>query len=80
MLITLHPRRLSPDDQNNPTYEFWPSQGDPINLDILENTLPANLFPITFLLPGGQLLIQTNWATELLNYTSGVETPLANIP
>jgi hypothetical protein len=71
---------LPPADQNNPTYEFWPSQGDPINLNILENTLPANLFPITFLLPSGQLLIQTNWATELLNYTSGVETPLANIP
>ena len=48
---------------NNPTYEFFPSRGDPITTDILTTTLPANLYPITFLLPSGNLLIQLNWAT-----------------
>lgn len=31
--------------ENNPTYEFYPSRGDPVGLNILNYTLPANLFP-----------------------------------
>lgn len=40
--------------QNNPTYEFYPSTGGPIGLNILTTTLPANLFPLTWLLPSGE--------------------------
>lgn len=39
--------------QNNPTYEYYPSKGGPIGLNILTTTLPANLFPLTWLLPSG---------------------------
>ncbi|KAF7971613.1 hypothetical protein HWV62_20712 [Athelia sp. TMB] len=66
--------------QNNPTYEFWPSKGAPIASPVLANTLPANLYPLTFLLPSGNLLIQSNWATVLLDLETQTEYPLQDIP
>lgn len=66
--------------QTNPTYEFFPSQGAPINSPILQRTLPANLYPLTWLLPSGNLFIQSNWDTVLLNLDTNIETPLDNIP
>ncbi|QRW26896.1 glyoxal oxidase [Rhizoctonia solani] len=66
--------------QNNPTYEFFPSKGDPVGLNILTKTLPANLFPLTWLLPSGNLFIQTNWGTEVFDYKSNTEYELDDIP
>ncbi|CAE7079095.1 unnamed protein product [Rhizoctonia solani] len=66
--------------QNNPTYEFFPSKGDPVGLNILTTTLPANLFPLTWLLPSGNLFIQTNWGTEVFNYKTNTEYTLDDIP
>lgn len=65
--------------QSVPTYEFWPTRGAPINSTFLEDTQPANLYPLTWLLPNGLLFMQANWQTTLINYTSGVETALPNI-
>ncbi|KAL8277617.1 hypothetical protein RQP46_010049 [Phenoliferia psychrophenolica] len=66
--------------QNNPTYEFYPSRGGPVGLNILTTTLPANLFPLIWLLPSGNIFIQTNLGTEIFDYVNNVEYPLANIP
>ncbi|GAA5955092.1 hypothetical protein JCM21900_001609 [Sporobolomyces salmonicolor] len=66
--------------QNNPTYEFYPSRGGPIGLNILTTTLPANLFPLTWLLPSGNIFIQTNLGTEIFDYKNNIEYPLADIP
>lgn len=66
--------------QDNPTYEFFPPQGPAIQSPILARTLPVNLFPLTWLLPSGKLLIQSNWATATLDYKNNIETPLDNIP
>jgi Glyoxal oxidase N-terminus len=66
--------------QNNPTYEFYPSRGDPIGLNILATTLPANLFPLTFLLPSGNVFIQTNWGAEVFDVTNNTEYTYPNIP
>lgn len=66
--------------QNNPTYEFYPSKGGPVGLNILVNSLPANLFSLTWLLPSGNLFIQTNLATEVFDYKNNIEYPLANVP
>ncbi|ORY61159.1 copper radical oxidase [Leucosporidium creatinivorum] len=66
--------------QNNPTYEFYPSTGGPIGLNILTTTLPANLFPLTWLLPSGNIFIQTNLGTEVFDYKNNIEYPLADIP
>jgi len=65
--------------QTNPTYEFFPSKGDPIGSPILDRTLPTNLYPLTWLLPSGNLLIQSNWETVLLDYKQNREYPLDNI-
>ncbi|KAF8751119.1 hypothetical protein RHS01_08703 [Rhizoctonia solani] len=66
--------------QNNPTYEFFPSRGDPIGLNILTTTLPANLYPLTWLLPSGNLFIQSNWKTEVFDYKANKEYFLDDIP
>jgi len=66
--------------QDNPTYEFFPSLGNPILSPILQSTLPVNLYPLTWLLPSGRILIQSNWATVLLDYKTNTEYPLDDIP
>ncbi|KAG9013502.1 hypothetical protein FRB90_005995 [Tulasnella sp. 427] len=66
--------------QNNPTYEFFPSRGAPVGLNILNDTLPANLFPFTFLLPSGNLFIQTNWDAEIFDYKKNIEYRIGEIP
>ncbi|KAG8795667.1 hypothetical protein FRC12_011639 [Ceratobasidium sp. 428] len=66
--------------QNNPTYEYFPSRGDPIGLNILTTTLPANLYPLTWLLPSGNLFIQSNWKTEIFDYKEKTEYELNDIP
>lgn len=62
--------------QDNPTYEFFPSLGDPITSPVLQRSLPANLYPLTWLLPSNKLLIQSNWDTILLDYKTKTETRL----
>ncbi|TFK44242.1 glyoxal oxidase [Crucibulum laeve] len=66
--------------QDNPTYEFFPPRGPSVPSPVLQRTLPANLYPLTWLLPSGKLLIQSNWATVLLDYKNNQETELDNIP
>ncbi|KAI9603281.1 hypothetical protein H4Q26_002599 [Puccinia striiformis f. sp. tritici PST-130] len=41
--------------QNNPTYEFFPSKGNVTGLNLLAISLPANLYPLTWLLPSGKI-------------------------
>ncbi|BGP45591.1 hypothetical protein JCM10450v2_001410 [Rhodotorula kratochvilovae] len=71
---------VNDEGQNNPTYEFYPSRGGPVGLNILTTTLPANLFPLIWLLPSGNIFIQANWGTEIFDYKNNVEYPLADIP
>ncbi|PPR00527.1 hypothetical protein CVT24_005501 [Panaeolus cyanescens] len=66
--------------QTVPTYEFFPPRGPPITSPFLENTLPANLYPLTWLLPSGNLFIQANWESTILNPDTKLETPLDKIP
>lgn len=49
-------------------------------MNVLLNSLPANLFSLTWLLPSGNLFIQTNWATEIFDYKNNVEYSLDDIP
>jgi len=66
--------------QNNPTFEYWPSKGAPIGLNLLLTTLPANLFPHTFLLPSGNLFLNANLGNEVFDFVNNIEHPLANTP
>ncbi|KAG8909543.1 hypothetical protein FRC01_006866 [Tulasnella sp. 417] len=65
---------------NNPTFEFYPSRGPRQNLTILLTTLPANLYPLTWMLPSNKLLIQTNWGTELFDPVTFEEDTLPDVP
>lgn len=49
-------------------------------MNVLLNSLPANLFSLTWLLPSGNLFIQTNWKTEIFDYKNNIEYSLADIP
>lgn len=76
--------------QNNPTYEFWPRSGTdaPIFSPLLNNSLPANLYAITHLLPSGRLFLNSNrnaaiidyHATEASNPVASVEIPVDDVP
>ncbi|KAF8334887.1 glyoxal oxidase N-terminus-domain-containing protein [Cantharellus anzutake] len=66
--------------RNNPTYEFYPSRGGIKTLNLLVNTLPANYYPLTWLLPSGRLFIQANLETAILDPSSGTETRIADVP
>ncbi|KAF8894230.1 copper radical oxidase [Gymnopilus junonius] len=69
--------------QSNPTYEFFPPSNPPRNATpspILQSTLPANLYPLTWLLPSGRLFIQSGWKSVLLDYRKNVETQLDDVP
>lgn len=61
-------------------YEFYPSRGAPISSRFLNATAPANLYPLSWLLPNGLVFMQAGWQATLLNYTTGAETALPNIP
>ncbi|PVF94465.1 DUF1929-domain-containing protein [Serendipita vermifera] len=69
-------------NNSNPTYEFWPPYGgeSPVGSPILENTLPANLYPIVHLLPSNQLLLNINKAAAVLDTTNDHEYPLPEVP
>ncbi|THH26759.1 hypothetical protein EUX98_g7431 [Antrodiella citrinella] len=67
--------------QTQPTYEFFPSKGDgaPIQSPLLANTLPANLYPLTWLLPSGKVFMQANWGTAILDYKAQQEFELPDM-
>lgn len=48
-------RYVSTFAQNNPTYEFYPKTDNQSHyMDFLNYTVPVNLFPLTWLMPGGK--------------------------
>ena len=73
-------------DMNNPTFEFWPpkaihgSNGMPIPLQFLKDTLNANLFPMAFLLPDGKLFIAANTEAMIYNWRENTEQRLPSLP
>jgi hypothetical protein len=67
-------------NQDNPTYEYWPSKGEPIKLNILADSMPVNLFPLTWLLPSGNLFIQAEFKAEIFDYKSNTEYYINDIP
>lgn len=67
-------------NQNIPTIEYFPSKGQPNKLNFLLTTLPANLYTLTWLLPSGNLFLQSNLGTEIYDYKNNVEYPLPNMP
>ncbi|KAI9637230.1 glyoxal oxidase N-terminus-domain-containing protein [Dioszegia hungarica] len=68
--------------QDNPTYEFFPPRTPnvAINLDFLSETLPVNLYALTWLLPSGKLFMQANRRTILYDYNEQETTDLPDMP
>jgi hypothetical protein len=66
--------------QNNPTYEFYPKQGEAVYMDFLNYTVPVNLFPLTWLMPSGKLFLQAGYRTILWDLDTQEETELPDMP
>lgn len=68
--------------QDNPTYEFFPRKGDgnKIHLQFLADNLPVNLYPLTYMLPSGNLFMQAGWNTITYNWQSQTVTTLPGMP
>ncbi|EKM54635.1 uncharacterized protein PHACADRAFT_123913 [Phanerochaete carnosa HHB-10118-sp] len=68
--------------QTNPTYEFFPAAAgaQPVTSPLLQRTLPANLYPLTWLLPSGRLFMQANFGTAILDYKVEQEYQLPDMP
>lgn len=67
--------------QNNPTYEFYPKTDNESHyMDFLNYTVPVNLFPLTWLMPGGKLFMQAAYKTILYDLDAQKETPLPDMP
>ncbi|ODO00257.1 hypothetical protein I350_06886 [Cryptococcus amylolentus CBS 6273] len=72
---------VSTQKQNNPTYEFYPKTDNQSHyMDFLNYTVPVNLFPLTWLLPGGKLFMQAAYKTILYDIDAKEETPLPDMP
>ncbi|GAA5962707.1 hypothetical protein JCM3765_006173 [Sporobolomyces pararoseus] len=68
--------------QNVPSIEFWPRRSPddlPVNVTFLEDTMPINLYPLTWLLSNGLLFMQAGWTSTLYDYNQNLETRLPNI-
>ncbi|KAF7338079.1 Copper radical oxidase [Mycena venus] len=71
---------------NNPTIEYFPpksihnSNGMPIGLAFLQDTLNSNLFPIAFVLPDGNIFMAANNDAMLYNWKDHMERRLPLIP
>ncbi|PPQ93279.1 hypothetical protein CVT25_015277 [Psilocybe cyanescens] len=71
---------------NNPTVEYYPpksikgSNGMPVRLPFLTNTLNSNLFPIAFVLPDGKVFIAANRDAMIYDWQTDTERYLPQIP
>ncbi|KAI0664680.1 copper radical oxidase [Cubamyces menziesii] len=71
---------------NNPTIEYFPaksihgSNGLPIHLPFLVDTLNSNLFPIAFSLPDGSVFMAANRDAMVYNWQTNTERRLPRIP
>ncbi|GJE90704.1 copper radical oxidase [Phanerochaete sordida] len=71
---------------NNPTVEYYPpkdiqgSNGMPVKLQFLVDTLNSNLFPIAFSLPDGKVFVAANQDAMIYDWQTNTERRLPQIP
>ena len=71
---------------NNPTIEYYPpkniqgSNGIPIDIPFLHDTLASNLFPIAFSLPDGNIFMAANQDAMIYGWQTNTERRLPKIP
>lgn len=68
--------------QDNPTYEFFPPKGDgeAVYLQFLADTLPVNLYALTWLMPSGKLFMQASRKSVLYDWRTKQTTNLPDMP
>jgi hypothetical protein len=68
--------------QDNPTIEFFPPKGDgnAVSLPWLSETLPVNLYALTWMLPSGKLFMQANRSTILYDWHTNTYDYIDDMP
>lgn len=61
------------EDTDNPTLEFWPPKGTGLAVysTFLHDALNTNLFPVTFLLPSGDIFVAASTLAMTYNWKTG---------
>lgn len=70
---------LIPDEQN-PTYEFFPSKGEFVTSQFMINAAPDNLFPHVFGMDNDNLFLSANGKSAILNWKTHEERMLPDLP
>ena len=67
---------------DNPTFEFFPPKGNGLQFysKFLHDALNSNLFPITYLLPDGNIFVAANKIAMIYNWKTNKERRLPGIP
>ncbi|KAK4703925.1 hypothetical protein P7C70_g2299, partial [Phenoliferia sp. Uapishka_3] len=67
---------------DNPTFEWFPPKGDglQIYMAFLHDALRTNLFPITFLLPNGNVFVAANLLSMVFDPIRNIEHRLPGLP
>lgn len=63
-----------------PTYEFYPSKGQPQVFQFMVQTSGLNSYPHSFLMPSGKMFVQANVSTVLWDPIANTETPFPDMP
>ncbi|KAJ3278983.1 hypothetical protein HK104_001867 [Borealophlyctis nickersoniae] len=56
-----------PENNNNPTYEYYPSKGAPRPLDILTWAFPHSLYPLAYTMPSGKVWVFVSNKTVIID-------------
>jgi Glyoxal oxidase N-terminus len=68
-------------DENNPTYEYWPSKPQgAIQSDILAWAFPHHMYPPAAVLPSGKVFLFVSNKTVLIDPVTDEVTALADMP
>ncbi|KAL8291911.1 hypothetical protein RQP46_002169 [Phenoliferia psychrophenolica] len=67
---------------DNPTFEFFPPKGDGLQIysKFLHDALNTNLFPVTYLLPSGDIFVAANTMAMVYSWKKNTERRLPTIP
>ncbi|GAA5998014.1 uncharacterized protein JCM10292_002262 [Rhodotorula paludigena] len=67
---------------DNPTFEWFPPKFDglPVYSKFLHDALNSNLFPITYLLPNGQIFVAANQIAMVYDWKKNIERRLPDFP
>ncbi|EJD45740.1 glyoxal oxidase [Auricularia subglabra TFB-10046 SS5] len=63
-----------------PSFEFYPSRGKPVDMQLMIDTSGLNMYVHAYLMPSGSMFVQSYLKTIMWDYTENKETALPDMP